>query len=311
MKDQNESLVELAKDGKYREHLIEDLFPAREISLIGGPSGSGKTSFLLKMLETWTAGEAVFGHTSHPTPYAYISGDRSTAGMLRTMDRLGLDKRTFPLYVPAISTLNLTAVQVVENALKRFPDAKLIVFEGIATYVPDGKLHDYKVVAKFLRDLAALCQARDITILGVVHSPKVKEKDKYANPRERIMGSTAWAAYSELIMFLEPKDPDAGTSLREFWILPRNAREEKFVMDWKDGMLVPLKTQSKRSNYERFMEFLSVVPDGGTFTKNDLETSTSMADSSVRFELTKAMSTHLVERVEGAAAGTYRKKAAN
>lgn len=283
--------------------------PERELHLIGGSSGSGKSSWLIKMLERLERGESIYGHAAKPTPYVYVSSDRSRAGMYRTIERLGIDRARFPLYIPTNTALNLTARQIVIDAKKKFPVAKLVVFEGIATHVPDGKLSDYKIVAKFLRELGALCEELDITILGVVHSPKVKEKDKYANPRERIMGSTAWGAYSELIMFLEPLNPDGASSLRTFWILPRNAREEKFTLDFKDGLLVPVNVKQGASvppsNWERVSNVLNALPVGAQITKKELQDLTGLPDSSIRREIDKAHTLNILTPYPNRPAGTY------
>src|SRR4030095_5534108 len=62
------------------------------------------------------------------------------------------------------------------------------------------------------------------------------------NPRQRIAGSVAWAAYSETILLLEPIKPEnSNDHRRTLWVLPRNAAE--FTMDYTfndKGQLVEL-----------------------------------------------------------------------
>ena len=74
---------------RHREYLIESWMPARQVHLLGGSSGAGKTRWLINMLETvWSKGDPVFGHNSHPVPWAFISGDRDWEDMRRMLESL-------------------------------------------------------------------------------------------------------------------------------------------------------------------------------------------------------------------------------
>jgi hypothetical protein len=103
--------------------------------------------------------------------------------------------------------------------------------------MPDSKsgaTNDYRSVADFLANLTSLCVREDITIIGVMHSPKMKEDEAYGNPRQRISGSVAWAAYCETVVLVEPVSPDDPNSPRRLLILPRNisAVEKTLKFGW-------------------------------------------------------------------------------
>jgi hypothetical protein len=288
------------EDLSFLDHVIADIAPRREVHLFGGPSGAGKTTFLIKLLESWAKGAPVFGHQSHPEPFLYISGDRSLADMKRTMRRLKITN--FPIHIPPTNAV--TIAQVMEDALRKYPKTRLLVVEGLATWVPDGKLSDYRVVADFLRKIGDFCHSHDLTVIGVVHSPKRGEKDRYTNPRERIMGSTAWGAYSNLIMFVEPVDPDSKDNrARELYILPRNAPEEKYTLDWKDGMLIPVTVKMKPTNAQRVLEWIGTVPADSMngerlFTTAEALQGTGLSERSLFFELDRLKKNGLLENIK-------------
>jgi len=104
----------------------------------------------------------------------------------------------------------------------------------------NSKLSDggFAHVRKFLTHLSHLCEKYDITILGIVHSPKAKEDAQYLRPRDRVMGSSAWAAYTETIILIEPVHADA-PGCRKMTVLPRNAPEETHDLQFNgQGRLV-------------------------------------------------------------------------
>ena len=98
-----------------------------------------------------------------------------------------------------------------------------MVVEGLGGFVPKGQVNDYNAVAKFLRQLTRECQKRDITFLGVHHTSKSKEGEGYNNPREKLLGSAAWAAYCETILVLDFfNSSEVKNQYRVLHVLPRN-----------------------------------------------------------------------------------------
>lgn len=262
---------------RLNDAIIDNIFPVEELHLICGPSGSGKSTWLLKTIQSWQAGQSVFGHKSHPAPFLYMSLDRSEKGMWRIMQRLGLPPDSLPLFVPKGTERKLPLEALLRLQLQEKPDCRVFFIEGLASRVPEGKINDYAVVADFLTGLADFCAKYHVTIIGVVHSAKTKEGERYVNPRQRALGSVAWAAFSETIILIEPVSPDnPDDTVRELYFLPRNSREEKFRMNFKDGYLVPV----ARNNKEKFTTYLSTLGVGEEFTSPEAIAEASMPESS-------------------------------
>lgn len=221
-----------------RPWLIDALLPAYEVHLLGGPSGSGKTRWLFDLIENWQAGNSIFGFASHPVPYVYCAADRSYASVCDTCRDIGLD----PSKVPILPALDLEkeggySIAWLMGLIKtEFPAARLVLLEGIGTFVPGGKTNDYHVVSKFLRDLSRACRKEQVTIWGVHHTSKEKGKEgAYENSREKLLGSAAWSAFAESIFMLDLiKAGQAADPYRRLSVFPRN-RTAGFVVNYKFG----------------------------------------------------------------------------
>jgi hypothetical protein len=208
-----------------RPYLIDTLIPEYEVHLVGGPSGAGKTRWLFQMLQQWQKGESVFGFRSHPAEYVYVATDRSYASVCETLRGLGLNPET----VPILQALDLESAPgysipwLFKLLRERHPKAKLVIIEAIATFVPGGKSNDYHAVGKFLRELSRLCRKNKITIIGVHHTAKEKEKQAYTADREKLLGSGGWSAFAETLFVITPvKSQDPKSPFRRIVILPRN-----------------------------------------------------------------------------------------
>jgi hypothetical protein len=222
--------------------LIDQILPAGELHIIGGPSGAGKTTWLLQMLTEWSAGRPVFGYDSHPGQFAYVSLDRGERSFRRTLRRCGLDPDTFPYVCGLSSTKPVTSFEgLLELVIPRFPalDNALLVIEGIATLLPSkAKAIDYNQMFRFFANLSAYCNELGITILGVMHSPKMKETEMYLNPRQRLLHSVAIGGVVETIILVEPDHRHPIERDRIITVLPRNAPEQAFHMKLDEhGML--------------------------------------------------------------------------
>lgn len=273
--------------------LIDDILPAREIHLIAGPSGAGKTTWLIKMIDNWRQGMSIFGHASHPKPFMYLSLDRSQAGVRRIFDRLKVNHKNFQLFVPKANSNNqkLSLAQLLRGLIKTYPDVRVYFIEGFQSRTPDGKMNDYKVVAHFLLELQQICEESNITIIGVAHASKAKQDEKYLNPRERVNGTVAWAAYSETIIVVEPEDPDDPQNVnRRVMILPRNAREQVFIMENKDGTLVEktsVQNPIVQSNFGKVLSWLASQPLDRIVTTTEICNESNVPTGSINLELTK------------------------
>ena len=226
---------------RHQECLIDRILPCREIHLIGGASGSSKTTLMFQILHKWQRREEVFGYKSFPVPMAYVACERSMASTQRTIDRCAVE-----LNCPTISAVDRKWTKDTDTAfdrisahlLREHPTTKLWYIDGLQALTPGGKNNDYSFVQKFLTGITNVCQDHDITILGSVHATKTKEGERYMNPRQRILGSVAWAGFSETIIILDQIDPEDPASRREIQLCPRNAPQGRFDYDLDSNGLV-------------------------------------------------------------------------
>jgi hypothetical protein len=188
----------------------------------------------------------------------------------------------------AYRDLTLQTINRVLCAVKEaHPDARLYVIEGIAGKVPGYKLNDYGEVAKFITEIAVWCESEDVTVLGVVHAAKTKANEQYENPRQKLLGSVAWAAFSETIIGFEPveaKNPDC--KLRRLYLLPRNEAEQTFDLEMQDGILVPataetlaMQRQGKRGPKAEKLQ--TAIEDIQLYLRQDRIKQTCLGDISV------------------------------
>lgn len=216
------------------EYLIEAILPSREVHLLGGSSGSGKTTFLFQTIAKWQAGEDVLGHKSYPVPYSYISVDRSLSSVERTLDRLGLKGVITRMVCREELSGGLNLASVLNAAQDKYPDSLCYFIEGFQTLVGD-RGNSYAPVAAMLGATTATCAERGITILGVCHSPKLKIEEGFQHPRELLLGSVAWAAFSDTVITMDMNEKSGIITVN---ILPRNAPKEELQLKFgKNGVL--------------------------------------------------------------------------
>lgn len=219
------------------EFLIDEILPAREIHLLGGSSGSGKTTFLFQLLADWQEGNPVLGHTSYPVPYAYISIDRSRTSVTRTLQRIGLENKITRVICREDLPSHVSLGSVLDAAKTILPDTEVFFIEGFQTLVGD-KGNSYTPVAALLQQTTTYCARENVTIVGVCHSPKLRMEEGFQHPREIILGSVAWAAFSDTVITLNLEEK---TGVITVSVMPRNAPSEQhyFVFSPPNGILIP------------------------------------------------------------------------
>ncbi len=185
--------------------LVDLILPTREIHLLGGPAGAGKTRWLLDNLLLWEEGIPFLEFPSHPVPWVYVAGDRSSESVIRTLKSMGLDPKRIPMVHAWDESMGLSEIMDKIQASK----AKLVIWESFGTMVNDpGRGTQVKDYMQRMSRFARRC---DLTIIGVMESPKMKPYERYENPRQRISGPVGWGHHSETIFLVEPvsvDDPD-------------------------------------------------------------------------------------------------------
>lgn len=179
----------------------------RQIHLLGGPSGAGKTTWLLQTLvERFQLGLPVLGYPTHPVPWVYVASDRSLEGVHGRLTDIGINPKGVNI-IPAWDkglTFNQISAEIDASG------AKLAVIESFGSFVetPGGPWQ----VKSFLQSTHRWIHPRDLTIIGVVESPKMKPHEKYEIARQRVSGVAAWGHFSETIFLLEFAEPKDATS---------------------------------------------------------------------------------------------------
>lgn len=284
-------------------YLVDQIFPAREVHVIAGPSGGGKTTWLIQFIHEWQKGEKFHGHASHPVPFLYISADRSLESVERLFERMRLPFAGFPIIsLEQIRSHNNLALTI-RDLCKEHPSVRVLFIEGLQSFTPDGRLNDYKTVSHFLVQLILLCRELNLTLIGVAHTAKTKEDETYRNPRQRINGSVAWAAFTETIVVIEPIiADDPNNSTRSVMILPRNAPERAYQVEFRDGRLVEKLRAATAA--QRLQNWLTEQAPGTQFTSSEIMSATSIRSATTfRVEIELAAARKLVEQIGH---GSYR-----
>lgn len=248
------------------EFLIEGILPANEVHLLGGSSGSGKTTFAFQVfLAQWQKSEDFLGHKSHPVPYVYVSLDRSRSSVARTLQRLGLtDEITRIVCQEEVPEEALTIEPVLKEAIKTFPDSKLVIIEGFQLLAGE-KGNGYTSVGRVLKKAARLCSKYHLTIMGICHSPKMKIDEGFQHPREMIMGSVSWGAYSDTIITL---NLDEMTAIITVHLMPRNGPSEKHELRFgENGKLEPYIRAGKKDS---ICLKIASLPEGRPITREEI-----------------------------------------
>lgn len=259
-----------------REYIIEDVLPTKGVHLLAGPSGAGKTTLAFQLLEAVATGQPWLGHATKKMKVAYISADRASISVWETLDRMELDIEVFSLVDEQMEKASLTDVIIPRLTAKFGGRPDLIYIDGFTSMCPGGQMNNYMDVALWLAALQRYVQKIGTTILGAVHTAKVREGEEIKNVRQKVLGSVSWAGYSETVIIVEPSDStDVENNKRVVYICPRNRPETREYAYVEEGKLV-LHGASKEAEVgaasfllDRLLPTVSVDLDG-TFPHNRL-----------------------------------------
>jgi len=223
-------------------YLVEDILPLHEVHLIGGPSGAGKSTWTFQMIANWSQGIPIHDFASYPSDWHYVACDRSLDSVKRTLERIEsrIDISRITSLVDNPSSQTTGAKALLECGERVLPKGGFLVVDGIGMLTPGGKISDYSIVSDYIKALTRGCKRYKITIGGLGHATKTKEGERYLNPRQRILGSVAWGACADTVIFLDAKDEqDTENGKRELLILPRNASAVRINLMFDDrGRLI-------------------------------------------------------------------------
>lgn len=190
---------------EHLDWLIPNWIPHRSITLLAGREGLGKSTIASGIAAQATTGEL----TGKPINVAYVATEDSLS--ITVKPRLqaagaNLDK-TFLLNVTTDEgregVLSLPGdIHRLGDALKAH-DVKLVILDA-AKSAMHSSLDGYRDddVRQFLEPLAALCDALDIVVIGLVHFGKRESTD----PGKLILGSIAWSQIARSVLSVAVDD---------------------------------------------------------------------------------------------------------
>jgi hypothetical protein len=238
----------LMEDDGVDEYLVDALgkghegwFPKGDVSLIGGSSGSGKTYWVMTLLEKVRGGADVWGHKAIARDYRVVMHDRGQKGMRRTLDALGLSVEARQRVIRLTSKQqSLQPAEVLEAAIDKNPGAEAWFIEGLDMWFPNTI--KMEVVAPIMDGLQRLATRRNVAVIATVGAPKEKtaerrDTERY-HGRDALFGSSALARKCETVVLISKTDMADENSPRQYSVLPRNGRAERFWMTFACGKLI-------------------------------------------------------------------------
>lgn len=160
--------------------------------------------------------------------------DRPYSSVESTLLSLDID----PLMINVIPAMDFgykSISQIIDEAKKM--KVKFLVVE-MFSYLLNGP-ENRESVRDFMGSVQRTLSLESMTILGTMESPKMKPKDLYKNPRQRISGPASWGHCGETVILVEPdpKRPE-NSPFRTISIYTRNGFGEVFTGEFrKDGKI--------------------------------------------------------------------------
>lgn len=242
---------ESKKVEKARKFVVDGIFPRGLVHLIAAPVGTGKTTLLMQLVHAIQAGDQFLSRSTYPVNVTYICADRGKRETMRTVERLGLKVE---MRIESLKDMRGT-IPYLETFLSACKQDEMAIVEPINYFIRNdvnrtGNINNYGDVSNFLLKIGRIAEDKNLTILGSLHSSKAKVGEGYMVPREKVMGSAAWTAFSGTAIVMEPVDPktpeDPGRTL---YVLPRD--ERPFTLDYvvdsdAGGLLIPSAAFARR-----------------------------------------------------------------
>jgi hypothetical protein len=160
----------------------------------------------------------------------------------RWVNKLGLPPDAKQRVIRVTSAQQLAgSVAVLTETTEREPGAGAWFVEGLDLWLKEA--NKMSEVAQVLDELQRLATRRNAAIIATVGSAKEKtaegrDTERY-HGRDTLFGSVAWGRKSETIVLISKTDNDPlhDDCPRQYSILVRNGRSERFWMAFQDGEL--------------------------------------------------------------------------
>lgn len=254
--------------------LIDKIMPAGSINLISGGSGVGKTAFIAEWAARFDQGRQIcWKPTRKPAGgIGVIAGDRKWSSHRQWFDAVEFGK--IPHYsLRDDAGFNWDALfnrGTLPDTFKRCVQKlglgrdALVIVDPISLFI-HGNLIDYKQTAVGLAKLDKVCTELGITVLGIAHTAKQKgdKKDRYVRPQDRILGSAAFAGFTDTVMFLiGPEELD--TEYHGFGWIPHHVPSEtfSFTRHPETGLFIPYDAPSKDADIHHLFSVITEDANG-------------------------------------------------
>lgn len=230
--------------------LVPDLLPRRGLCLLAGSPNLGKTALLASTLRQLRDGEPIFGRVaSLVPPIGIVSVDRRWGrGAGEWFKRAGYPE--IPHYAladdRALDTRPLRRradrVAVLGEYIDRLrlPPGGLVCVDPLSLFL-GGQLLDYDACTVACCEIRQLLQRRDLTLLGTVHTVKLRGdvKQRYTRPQDAILGSTAIAGSADTLLCLQGPE-ETGEASYTLTIVSHTAPVETIHLERNElGLFVP------------------------------------------------------------------------
>jgi len=245
--------------------IVDTIFPAHELHIIGGPAHGGKTTLLYQMADDLHAGRNIFGYVSHYEPFCFISCMHSGSACRNSIAKLDAP---FPWYSFVDNAFTGEEVdkkidkikQVCDVAMRLVPDVRIIFLDGLMRLF-DGSITDNSSVGKFLSFLIRTLQERDLSMIATGRAAKPKEASNGFRSIDRFLGCTAWTELSSTFMAIEPvRNASPLDPRRTVTLMPKYAAASFHHFKFSgDGRLIEAITGDDGTTPERIDVFANVI----------------------------------------------------
>lgn len=263
------------------EYLVDGILPTGEVHIIAGETGAGKSTWLFQFIDYWQREKPLMmGKTARKTkwlPYVILVNDRSKAGMLRTMQRMKLKPKQFPIYsllapkkkkdgteetIEELFGQKTDLPEMIVTYIEKNPGLKVIFVEGFQIG-GEGDTNSYSDSSSLMRKLNIICQKYNVTVICTTHIGKANAKAGMSD-RTAILGSVSVPGMCETVIVLT-KLKGGNVQLTAH---PRNEKALTQFYKWTpDGQLQETEQEEEQS---RFEQFLSYKDTGKVFTTDDI-----------------------------------------
>lgn len=301
--------------------IIDTIFPPESLNLLSGGSGVGKTAFIAEWCARFRDAKSICWHPTITPPggIGVIVGDRAWSSHRQWFEAVGypdiphysiLDDSTFNwdrlLSRPYLPQLFEACI----DKLALGPGA-LVVVDPISLFV-DGNLMGFRQTAIALAHLKKVCMRRRVTVIGIVHTAKQKhdKKDRYVRPQDRILGSGAFAAFTDTTMALVgPEELDA--EYHGFGWVPHHAAAAtfSFMRNPDTGLFVPFDHPNKEQDID-YIYSLVTESEVGMRAKEIVDAAANhleIAKSTIYTYMHVLVTRNKIERIPGQR-GVWRRK---